>query len=137
MNTLVRNLNGMPNIFNELLNENFANASSKSPSANIKETDDSFMIELAVPGLKKDDFKLEVHERNLKISSEKNVSNEEENEKYILREFQTTSFSKSFRLPLSIDTDNIEATYSEGVLQVQLPKKEEAKPKEPKMISIN
>ncbi len=134
MNTLVKNFNGLPSIFNELLNENHVN--SFAPLSNIIEKDDSFTVDLAVPGFSKEDFKIEVHERNLKVSAEKQTNTEEATQKYLVKEFGHKSFTKSFRLPNSVESDNIEATYHEGILSLSIPKKEEAKPKEPRLVAI-
>lgn len=141
MKTLVKNFdnfNSFPSLFNEFFGEPVLNKwNAELPSANILETDESFKIELAVPGYKKDAFKVEVHERNLTISAEEKSENEEKTENYIRKEYNFGSFSRSFRLPHTVDSDKIEAVYNDGVLNIVIPKKEEAKPKEPKLISIN
>ena len=141
MKTLARNydnLNSFPALFNELFGEPVVNKFNKNvPSANIKETEDNFGIELVAPGFKKEAFKVEVHDRNLTISAEEKTESEEKNETFLRKEYSFGSFTRSFRLPNTVDSDKIEATYEDGVLQVTIPKKEEAKPKEPKLISIN
>ncbi len=141
MKTLVRNfdnLNSFPALFNEFFGEpSVSKWNPEVPSANIKESDENFKIELAAPGYKKDAFKVEVHERNLTISAEEKSENEEKTENYIRKEYSFGSFKRSFRLPQTVDTDKIEAVYEDGVLNLVIPKKEEAKPKEPKLISIN
>jgi HSP20 family protein len=148
MNTVVKNfntLNGLPALFNELFNEvNLGNTqlNKNLPAANIIEESEKFKVVLAAPGLKKEDFKIEVHERNLKISAEIEVAevNQEEEpktQKYISKEFSVAAFTRVFKLPNTIETDNIEATYDDGILTISLPKKEEAKPKEPRFVSIN
>ncbi len=106
------------------------------PAVNVKENDDVFEIELAAPGLKKEDFKVNVHEKLLTISAQKEVSEAEAKENYTRKEFSFRSFSRSFRLPNTVDSEQIEATYADGVLKLHLPKKEEAKPKEPRLIEI-
>ena len=141
MKTLARNydnLNSFPALFNELFGEPVVNKFNKNvPSANIKETEDNFGIEVVAPGFKKEAFKVEVHDRNLTISAEEKTESEEKNETFLRKEYSFGSFTRSFRLPNTVDSDKIEATYEDGVLQVTIPKKEEAKPKEPKLISIN
>lgn len=132
MKTLVRNYDSL---FNEFFNNSYS--SVLSPSANIKEADDAYEIELAIPGFTKDDFKIEVHDRTLNVSSVSQSENEEKKENYIRKEFSYSSFSRSFRLPRAVDTDQISAAYENGVLNLHLPKKEEAKVKEPRLISVN
>ena len=107
-----------------------------TPAANITENEGDFQLELAVPGLNKEDFKIDVENNILTVSSEKQTQNEE-NEKNITRkEFVYGCFSHSFTLPKSVDTDNINATYKNGILQVVLPKREEEKTKVKREIAI-
>lgn len=146
MNTVVRNFapvkkfNAFPTFFEGLLNE-LETLPTKTlqqtlPSVNIIEKEDSFHIELAAPGLKNEDFKVNVHENVLTISVEKKEETNEEKDNYTRKEFNYTSFKRSFTLPKTVDSDKIEATYTDGILQLTLPKKEEAKPKEPKLITV-
>lgn len=141
MKTVLRNydnLNSFPALFNEFFGEPVVAKWNKNvPSANIKETEDNFGIELVAPGFKKEAFKVEVHERNLTISAEEKTESEEKTETFLRKEYSFGSFTRSFRLPNSVDSDKIEAAYEDGVLHLTIPKKEEAKPKEPKLISIN
>ncbi len=106
------------------------------PAANILETGDSFVIEMAVPGRNKEDFSLNLEKDILTISSEKE-SPADENMNYTRREFQTTAFSRSYIVPKTVDSERIEAAYEQGILRVTLPKKEEAKATLSKQISIN
>ena len=103
------------------------------PLANILEDDDQFKIELAAPGFSKEDFKINVEGLTLSISTEKENRDET---KFILKEFGFEAFTRSFRLAKSIDTDKIEASYDAGLLVLTLQKKEEAKPKEPRLINV-
>jgi HSP20 family protein len=140
MNTLVRNantLNGLPAIFNEIFNEAAHTPNKTAPAANIIEDEASFKIELAIPGFKKEDLKIEVRENTLKVWAEKEENKEEKTETYLRKEFGFETFSRSFRLPKTVETDAIAANYDHGVLTLSIPKKEEAKPKEPKLISVN
>lgn len=140
MNTLVRNantLNGLPAIFNEIFNEAAYTTNKTAPAANIIEDEASFKIELAIPGFKKEDLKIEVRENTLKVWAEKEENKEEKTETYLRKEFGFEAFSRSFRLPKTVETDAIAASYDHGVLTLSIPKKEEAKPKEPKLISVN
>lgn len=100
---------------------------SKLPAANVKENENEFTIDLAVPGMKKDDFRIEIENGALSISSEKEEGSEDKTDDYTRKEFSYSSFSRSFRLPDSVKEDKIKAKYGNGVLKVSLPKKEEAK----------
>lgn len=117
--------------------ETFVNSQTQFPAVNIKENEDSFEILLAAPGLNKEDFTVEVDENILKISSEFKQSEEVKEEKFSRREFNFSSFKRAFTLPETINEDKIEASYVNGVLQLVLPKKEEALPKEKRNIQIS
>lgn len=120
-------------VFNDLFNWNnrqTMDTKSNAPSVNIKENEDSFALELATPGFKKENFKLELNDDILTISAEKN--DEESDERFIKHEFSPLSFKRSFSLPETAHRDDIQARYENGILEVVIPKKEEAKPK-PKM----
>lgn len=97
------------------------------PATNIIENENSFSIELAAPGMKKDDFKINLENSVLTLSSEKKMENNEEKENYTRREFQYGSFRRSFNLPKTVETDKIKASYENGILKVEIPKKEETK----------
>ncbi len=137
MATLVRSFAPVfPAILGNFLNdfERIAPAHQQSfPAVNVLETEDAFQIELAAPGLKKEDFKVNIHENTLIISTEKTT---ETTGKYTRREFNFSTFKRSFTLPKTVDGEQIVATYTDGVLGLTLPKKEEAKPKEPRSIEI-
>ncbi len=95
------------------------------PAVNIKEENDKFVLEMAAPGLKKDDFNINLDNYVLTISSEKKEEAKEDKDNYTRREFLYTSFSRSFTLPKTVDIDKIKADYKNGILTVTLPKKEE------------
>jgi HSP20 family protein len=118
--------------------KNFAALGSNIPSVNLKETDSKLEVELAAPGMKKDDFKVEIENNILKISSVKEEEHEETRKKdhYVRREFSYHSFYRSFYLPDSADENKIEANYKDGVLHLVINKKEEAKRKMTKRIDI-
>lgn len=107
------------------------------PAVNIKETNNAFILELAIPGMKKSDFIIDVENKVLSISSEVKSENEEKNEIYTRREFGYSSFKRTFTLPDSIESDKVKASYKDGILIVTLPKREEAKQKPPKRIEIS
>ena len=118
---------------------NFSDSGSTLPAVNIKETENSYEVEMAAPGLKKEDFKIELENNMLTISSEKTEEREEgdEKEKYSRREFSYQSFQRSLSLPKEVvDEEKIKAHYKDGVLQLTIPKKEEAKQKPPRKIQI-
>ncbi|KAF0131585.1 MAG: HSP20 family protein [Bacteroidetes bacterium] len=97
------------------------------PSVNITETEEGFSLELAAPGLKKEDFKINLDNNILSISAETQNESEEKTEKMIRKEFSYNSFRRSFSLPKAIDLEKIKADYKDGILSVGLPKREEAK----------
>ena len=106
------------------------------PAVNITELKDEFMLSLAVPGMKKDDFKIDVDGNMLPISSEKEESKEEKDKKFTRKEYNYSSFSRSFTLPQEINREKIDARYEDGVLKISLPRKEEAKKPEAKHIAV-
>jgi HSP20 family protein len=97
------------------------------PAVNIKENGDHYTVCLAAPGLNKEDFRLDVEDNMLTISSEKEETKEEKEDKFNRREYSYTSFSRSFSLPDDVKQDAIEARYQNGELKINLPRKEEAK----------
>jgi HSP20 family protein len=97
------------------------------PGVNVMEFKDDYRIEIAVPGLKKEDFKIEVEANLLTISAEKEIQFEEKFEKFTRQEFNYTNFSRTFTLPEYVVNENILAKYEDGVLRIVLPKKEEFK----------
>jgi HSP20 family protein len=126
----------------DLWNRAMTNSSSTNttiPLVNIKEDNENFEVEMAAPGMDKKDFKVELDGNVLTITSEKEIQNEEKDgERYSRREFSYQSFQRSFQLPKEVvDADRIEAKYDNGVLRLVIPKKEEAKPRPPKMIQIS
>lgn len=106
------------------------------PAVNILETEDDFRIELAVPGLSKDDISINVDKDVLTIKAEKELK-ENLGEKYTRREFGFSNFKRAFRLPETIDTEGISADFNHGILLVTLAKKEEAKPQPVRKIEIS
>ena len=135
--TLVKFNNGQKNavnpwfsdVFDSLINDSRLNDRfiNKIPAVNIAETENEFHIELAVPGLKKEDFKISLDKNVLSVSAEKKVENVDESKKYSKREYSYNSFVRSFTLPESADHAKIDAQYNDGVLSLSVAKKEEAK----------
>lgn len=110
---------------------------SSLPAVNIKEDDDNFEVEVAVPGLEKKDFNIEIENDVLIVSSEKEESSEVDDKNYKRKEFNYSSFKRTFSLPENkVDGDKVKANYVDGVLHITLPKKEEAKPKPVRAIKI-
>jgi len=122
----------------DLIGSNINENDMTLPSVNIKETNESFEVEVAAPGFDKDEFKIELDNNILNISSEKKEENEvKEGEQYTKREFNYQSFSRSFTLPETVEADKISAKYDNGILKISIPKKEEAKTKPVKQIAIS
>ncbi len=100
---------------------------SRVPAVNIAESDTGFQVELAVPGLKKEDFKISIDKNILNISADKKSESNQEGKKFSKREFSYTSFVRSFTLPDTIDHTKIDAAYVDGILKLTIAKKEAAK----------
>jgi len=116
---------------------NFKNYISNTlPATNVKELDNQFQIEMAVPGFSKNDFKINIENDILTISGERKEEKNEKNENYTRREFNYSSFERSFTLPDVADENGIKAEYKDGMLQLVIPKKQEALKKAKKQISI-
>ena len=127
-------------VFNRELSSVFSqnfNTGMSLPKVNIKETADAYFVEMAVPGLNKSDFQIDLDNQVLSIATEVEEKNEEKNENYTRKEFGYSSFKRSFTLPETVDQGKINATYNEGILNIHLPKKEEAKQKPPRNIQIS
>jgi len=116
-------------VFDSIINDSFLNERflNKVPAVNIAETENEFHIELAVPGLKKEDFKISLDKNVLSVSAEKKTENVDESKKYSKREYSYNSFVRSFTLPETADQSKVEAEYTDGVLKLNVAKKEEAK----------
>ena len=126
----------MSNLFENELGDFFGKRIT-DPAANIVEQSDSFMLEIAAPGLKKDDFKIHLENSVLTISAQIEDDKKEEGKNYTRKEFYYGSFSRSFTLPKTIDLEGIKADYEEGILKVTMPKHQEAKPETKKEIKIS
>ncbi|NVO02571.1 MAG: Hsp20/alpha crystallin family protein [Bacteroidetes bacterium] len=134
--------NNQPNYFN--LFDNFFEREfgelekncGHMPATNIIDKKESFELELAVPGLQKEDFKISLENNLLTISSEKECKKTDEDSTYSRKEFSYCSFSRSFTLPKTVNTDDINAQYENGLLKIVLPKKEELISKVSKEIQV-
>lgn len=118
----------LSDVFESFFNEPFFSdrVISRVPAVNIAETDDEYQIEMAAPGMQKDDFKINLENDLLTISVEKGTESEER-KRYNKREYGYNSFVRTFALPNSADYEHINAEYTDGILRVDLPKREEAK----------
>jgi HSP20 family protein len=117
--------------------DRFFNKTMTMPAVNIMENNNHYTVSLAAPGLKKDDFKIDLDGNMLTISSEKEEEKEQKDEKITKKEYNYSSFSRSFTLPEDVKNESIDARYDNGVLNITLPKKEGAKKSgAPKRISI-
>ncbi|KOY85681.1 hypothetical protein AD998_05515 [bacterium 336/3] len=143
--TLIRKTNSFfpafSSMFEDFMNDEriFKNTGvTQVPAANIKETEDGFVVELAAPGKQKEDFKIELNHNVLSVSSESKIEHEEKDEKgrYTRKEFNYSSFQRSFVLPSSVEADKISANYENGILNISIPKKEEVKKKPVRNIEI-
>lgn len=149
MNLIKRNwsnASGVPNLFDDFFNRelfnwgnnNFSSTSTTVPSVNIKENADAYEVQVAAPGMEKDDFEIKLDGNLLTISSSKEESNETGEGNFTRREFSYQSFQRSFELPKEvIDQENIQAKYENGLLMLTIPKKDEVKQKPPRLININ
>jgi len=107
------------------------------PAVNIKEDGKQFDIEFAAPGFAKSDFKIDVDQNVLTVSAEKKEEKNEDTKRFTRKEFSYNTFSRSFTLPQTVNADKIDAKYSDGLLHLQIPKKEEAKALSKKQIKID
>lgn len=115
-------LNDFPTSFGRTFRQD-----SVLPQVNIKETNDAYQLDLVAPGRNKEDFKINVDKNILTISYDKKNEQKSEDEKHIRREFNFESFKRTFTLDEKVEADKIEAKYENGVLKLNLPKKEEVK----------
>ncbi len=139
--------NSFPSIFDDFLNRdlfdwsnsNYSTSGTTLPAVNVKETPENFIVEMAAPGMKKEDFKVELNNNLLTISSEQKQENEQqESDRYTRREFSYQSFQRSFQLSRdAVDAENIQAKYENGVLHLTIPKREEVKQKPSRLINIS
>jgi len=128
---------GLPSLLSETFERLWADEEmSWMPSANIKERAEDFIIDLAVPGMDKKDFRVEVENNLLTISGERKEENIEDNEKLTRREFHYGSFKRSFTLPETANSEKIHASYKDGLLSLNIAKREDSKQKPKKQIHI-
>lgn len=121
----------------DFFNNDFFEEDSLMPAMNVKEHDDDFEIEFAAPGFNKKDFEVTIDDNILNVCGEKKHEAEEKEEDFTRKEFSYNSFKRSITLPKSVNTDQeVKATYKNGILKLNLLKKEEAKAKQPKKVEV-
>ena len=133
--TLTKRTESTPSLFGDFFNKSlldlfdgdFPSRILNVPAVNIVERKEDYLVSMAAPGLKKEDFKIDVEGNMLAIRSGKEEENEQKDGRYTRREYSYSSFERSFTLPDEVSKDKIDAHYQDGVLKLVLPKKEEAK----------
>jgi len=132
----------VPAYWDDFFNDSFfkgvrpANCNPTSPAVNVIEDDTAFRIEVAAPGISREDFKIDLENDSLTISSEKKENTEDNNPRYMRREFSYSTFKRSFQLPETIDTESIKASHEAGILSIELPKREEIVQKVSRQIEV-
>lgn len=133
---------GYHNIFDRMFRDGFRDYLSNDfqetiPAVNISEEKDRFFIEMAAPGLEKEDFKISVDGDVMTITAEKEEQKKEDGKSFSRREYNFSSFSRSFTLPETASISNIEAKYADGVLKLTIPKREIAQTAQTKQITVS
>ena len=137
MNLIKKKSTLFPFIFDEFFKNNWdinIPQNSYSPFFNVKENDKEFVLELKVPGKNNEDFEIEIEKRLLSVSS--TIEKEKSEHNYIIKEFDSSSFEKSFEIPYSIEIDKITSIYKNGILSITLPKRKEFQNSAKKTISV-
>ena len=120
---------GFNDVFDSIFNDSFFSDRmiTRVPAVNISESENNYHVELAAPGLKKEDFKLNLERNQLTISVEQSADHQDNQKNYSKREYSYSSFVRSFTLPESADDGKIDASYTDGILRIDIAKREEAK----------
>jgi len=134
----------VPAYWDDFFNDSFFNGASPvstgckntSPAVNVIEEDNYFRIEVAAPGIAREEFEIKLENEVLTISLEEKEEKEENGRKYLHREFSFKTFKRSFQLPETVDAENIKANHDLGILTIELPKKEEVLQKAPRKIAV-
>lgn len=147
MNLIKRNeANRLPSVFDDMFKTdwlggttNVNSIGTSIPAVNIQENEDNFMVAVAAPGKAREDFRIELENDVLTISSEEKKENEtsEKNGRFTRKEFSYSNFKRAFSLPETVDSEKISASYNNGVLEINLPKREEAKVQAKRMIEVS
>ena len=140
MTPMMRTSNWIPTVFNDFFDTDFMpRANCTAPAINVKETDKAYVVELAAPGMQKEDFNVHINdEGNLIIKMEKKQENKEDDKsaRYLRREFSYSKFEQTLLLPDDVKREDIKAKVENGVLTVELPKMVEEKVKLSRQIDI-
>jgi len=135
-----RNAAWLPSVFNDLFDTDFMpRANQTAPAINVKENDKAYIVELAAPGMKKDDFNVHINDEGnliIKMESKQEQKEEDKSTRYLRREFSYTKFEQTLILPDDVEKEQIRARVEHGVLTVELPKHEEQKVKVSRQIEI-
>jgi len=141
MNRVKRNNTVIPALMNEIFKPDWfggiENLATHTPAVNIQDNEKNFELALSVPGRNKEDFKIDVENELLTVSYQVKKEETAETTNYTRREFRFNSFKRSFTLPDSVDAEQIEAKYENGILEFVLPKREEALPKPKRVIDLS
>jgi HSP20 family protein len=139
----LRTRTSLPSLVEEYFNGNFlprlfdVENYNSVPAVNIAESKDEYRIDVAAPGLDKEDFRINIDKNVLTVSSEKEEKREENEDKIMRKEFSYYSFKRCFSLPDTVNADKIKASHKDGILQISIPKREEAKEKPAREIKIS
>jgi HSP20 family protein len=120
--THIKNIPGVLNLMDRFFQDELTNHTAYQPPVNIREEAEAYHLEIVAPGLNKHDFQVQINQQVLSVSYEKKPSTEENKEQFIRREFNLRSFKRTFTLSDKIETENIQATYQNGILSITLPK---------------
>ena len=140
MMPVMRSNSWIPSVFNDLFDTDFMpKANCTAPAINVKENDKAYTVELAAPGMKKEDFNVHINDEGnlvVKMESKTEKKDEDKNTRYLRREFSYSKFEQTLILPDDVDKNKISAKVENGVLTVELPKQEETKAKVARQIAI-
>ena len=140
MPTMRRNATWLPDVFNDFFNTDFMpRANATAPAINVKESDKAYTVEVAAPGMKKEDFNVHINDEGnliVKMEQKQEKKEEDKNSRYLRREFSYSKFEQTLILPDDVEKDKISAKVEHGVLTVELPKIEEQKVKVSRQIDI-
>ena len=140
MMPMMRTNNWIPAVFNDLFNTEFLpKTNCTAPAINVKESDKAYIVELAAPGMKKEDFNVHINDEGnlvVKMESKTEKKDEDKNTRYLRREFSYSKFEQTLILPDDVEKDKISAKVEHGVLTVELPKLVEEKVKVSRQIDI-
>ena len=140
MMPMMRTNSWIPTVFNDLFNTEFMpKVSATAPAINVKETDKAYIVELAAPGMKKEDFNVHINDEGnliIKMEQKEEKKDDEKNARYLRREFSYSKYEQTLILPDDVEREHIKARVEHGVLTVELPKQVQEKVKVSRQIEI-